>query len=110
MQRFVLRHRFVINFSFDFLLLLFCTACRLAPIEALPQTPQWALPLDPTSPLAPGLTVRFIARFARWGLLLCVGVLLGLALPFLTPHFCYTFILRYSPGVIFSYRLNTTEK
>ena len=118
-QRFVLRHRFVIYFSFVFLLLLFCTACRLAPIEALPQTPQWALPLDPTSPLAPGLTVRFIARFARWGLLLCVGVLLGLALPFLTPHssfliphlaLCYTFILRYSPGVIFSYRLNTTEK
>ena len=39
--------------------------CRLAPNEALPQTPLGALPLDPTSPLAPGLSVRFISRFAR---------------------------------------------
>nr|DAY88653.1 MAG TPA: hypothetical protein [Caudoviricetes sp.] len=43
-------------------------------------------------------------------LLLGSGSLLGLAMPFLTPHLAYTFILRYSPGVIFSYRLNTTEK
>ena len=69
-----------------FLLLLSAPLGRLAPIEALPQALQWALPLDPTSPLASGLTVRFIARFARWVLLLCLGVLLGLALPFLTPH------------------------
>ena len=39
--------------------------CRLSPIEALPQTPLGALPLDPTSPLAPGPRVRFISRFAR---------------------------------------------
>ncbi len=41
---------------------------RLTPNEALPQTPLGALPLDPTSPLAPGLTLRFIARFARYWL------------------------------------------
>ena len=39
--------------------------CRLAPNEALPHTPLGALPLDPTSPLTPGLSERFISRFAR---------------------------------------------
>ena len=64
--------------------------CRLAPNEALPHTPLGALPLDPTSPLAPGLSVRFISRFAR-----CLGATLvsyahsSLLTPhssFLTPH------------------------
>ncbi len=56
--------------------------CRLAPNEALPHTPLGALPLDPTSPLAPGLSVRFISRFAR-----CLGA--ALLIPhssFLIPH------------------------
>ena len=48
------------------LLILQSAPCRLAPNEALPQTPLGALPLDPTSPLAPGLSVRFISRFARY--------------------------------------------
>ena len=39
--------------------------CRLAPIEALPQTPQGTLSLDPASPLTPGLSLRFISRYAR---------------------------------------------
>ena len=61
-------------FDFYMLLILQSAPCRLAPNEALPQTPLGALPLDPTSPLAPGLSVRFISRFARCVLLLCVGV------------------------------------
>ena len=41
---------------------------RLTPIEALPQTPQGTLSLDPASPLTPGLSLRFISRYARcWG-------------------------------------------
>ena len=48
------------------LLILQSAPCRLAPNEALPHTPLGALPLDPTSPLAPGLSVRFISRFARY--------------------------------------------
>ena len=69
-QSFVLRHRFVLFFTFICFLTFFCTACRLTPIEALPQAPLGALPLDPTSPLAPGLSVRFISRFARCFILL----------------------------------------
>ena len=65
--------------------------CRLAPNEALPQTPLGALPLDPTSPLAPGLSVRFISRFARCFILLYACNLLWSAMPiphssFLIPH------------------------
>ena len=59
--------------------------CRLAPNEALPHTPLGALPLDPTSPLAPGLSVRFISRFAR-----CFGA--ALLIPhssFLISHFSF---------------------
>ena len=52
------------------LLILQSAPCRLAPNEALPHTPLGALPLDPTSPLAPGLSVRFISRFARCFILL----------------------------------------
>ena len=51
--------------NFCMLFLIKSAPCRLAPNEALPHTPQGALPLDPTSPLAPGLSVRFISRFAR---------------------------------------------
>ena len=38
---------------------------RLTPIEALPQTPQGTLSLDPASPLTPGPRLRFISRYAR---------------------------------------------
>ena len=62
---FSLRHHFVLSFSLFFFYCLSAPLSRLAPIEALPQTPQWALPLDPTSPLASGLSLRFISRFAR---------------------------------------------
>ena len=58
--------------------------CRLAPNEAVPHTPLGALPLDPTSPLAPGLSVRFISRFARCFILLYACNLLWSALPI--PH------------------------
>ena len=58
--------------------------CRLAPNEALPHTPLGALPLDPTSPLAPGLSVRFISRFARCFILLYACNLLWSAM--LIPH------------------------
>ena len=51
--------------NFCMLFLIKSAPCRLSPNEALPQTPLGALPLDPTSPLAPGLSVRFISRFAR---------------------------------------------
>ena len=61
--------------NFCMLFLIKSAPCRLSPNEALPQTPLGALPLDPTSPLAPGLSVRFIFRFAR-----CLGAAL------LIPH------------------------
>ena len=84
---FTLRHRFVIDFSFAILLLLSSPLSRLAPIEALPIScersltrnllrqgfalyPQGVSPLDPDQGRAPGP----FARFARWVLLLCVGV------------------------------------
>ena len=51
--------------NFCMLFLIKSAPCRLSPNEALPHTPQGALPLVPTSPLAPGLSVRFISRFAR---------------------------------------------
>ena len=57
---------------------------RLSPIEALPHTPLGALPLDPTSPLAPGLSVRFISRFAWCFILLYACNLLWSAM--LIPH------------------------
>ena len=64
---------------------------RLAPNEALAHTPLGALPLDPTSPLAPGLSVRFISRFARCFILLYACNLLWSAMliphsSLLTPH------------------------
>ena len=66
------------------LLILQSAPCRLAPNEALPHTPLGALPLDPTSPLAPGLSVRFISRFARCFILLYACNLLWSAM--LIPH------------------------
>ena len=61
----ILRYHFYLISDFYMLFFIKSAPCRLSPIEALPQTPQWALPLDPTSPLAPGLSVRFISRFAQ---------------------------------------------
>ena len=66
--------------------------CRLAPNEALPHTPLGALPLDPTSPLAPGLSVRFISRFARCFIFtLCLQFTLVCYAhsSFLIPHFSF---------------------
>ena len=76
------------------LLILQSAPCRLAPNEALPHTPLGALPLDPTSPLAPGLSVRSISRFARCFILLYACNLLWSAMliphsSFLIPHFSF---------------------
>ena len=70
--------------NFCMLFLIKSAPCRLAPNEALPHTPLGALPLDPTSPLAPGLSVRFISRFARCFILLYACNLLWSAM--LIPH------------------------
>lgn len=70
--------------NFCMLFLIKSAPCRLSPNEALPQTPLGALPLDPTSPLAPGLSVRFISRFARCFILLYACNLLWSAM--LIPH------------------------
>ncbi len=71
-------------FDFYMLLILQSAPCRFAPNEALPHTPLGALPLDPTSPLAPGLSVRFISRFAWCFILLYACNLLWSAM--LIPH------------------------
>jgi len=78
------RYHFYLIFDFHMLLILQSAPCRLAPNEALPHTPLGALPLDPTSPLAPGLSVRFISRFARCFILLYACNLLWSAM--LIPH------------------------
>ena len=88
----ILRYHFHLISYFYLLLILQSAPCRLAPNEALPQTPLGALPLDPTSPLAPGLSVRFISRFARCFILLYACNLLWSAMliphsSFLIPHF-----------------------
>jgi len=79
-------------------LVLFCTACRLTPIEALPQTPQGLCPLTLqwVSPLAPGP----FARFARCFILLHSCDLFGRLCTFLIPHsslercsICHTLLL-----------------
>ena len=61
----LLRYFFCLIAYFYMLLILQSAPSRLSPNEALPHTPLGALPLDPTSPLALGLSVRFISRFAR---------------------------------------------
>ena len=85
------RYHFYLISYFYLLLILQSAPCRLAPNEALPHTPLGALPLDPTSPLAPGLSVRFISRFARCFILLYACNLLWSAMliphsSFLIPH------------------------
>ena len=78
------RYHFHLISDFYMLLILQSAPCRLAPNEALPQTPLGTLPLAPTSPLAPGLSVRFISRFARCFILLYACNLLWSAM--LIPH------------------------
>ena len=78
------RYHFHLISDFYMLLILQSAPCRLAPNEALPHTPLGALPLDPTSPLAPGLSVRSISRFARCFILLYACNLLWSAM--LIPH------------------------
>ncbi len=80
--------------------------CRLAPNEALPHTPLGALPLDPTSPLAPGLSVRFISRFARCFILLYACNLLWSAMliphsSLLTPHLIHSSLSSYCILILF---------
>ena len=82
--RLVLRFLLCDRRTFDILLFLSAPLSRLAPIEALPQTPLGALPLDPTSPLAPGLTLRFISRDARFFISLHTCAQLWSAMPI--PH------------------------
>ena len=74
-QRFFLRHRFIVSFTFvcffTFLhrlvglrLLRLCLKLR----QGFALYPQGTLSLDPASPLTPGLSLRFISRYARyWG-------------------------------------------
>ena len=64
----LLRYFFCLISYFYMLLILQSAPSRLSPNEALPHTPLGTLPLDPTSPPAPSLSVRFIYRFAR-----CLG-------------------------------------
>lgn len=81
-QSIPLRHRFVI----DFLQFFYCFSAplsRLAPIEALPQAPTGLCPV-PTMGFTPCPCTFCSLRSCV--LLLCVGDLLGMALPFLTPH------------------------
>ena len=80
----LLRYFFCLISYFYMLLILQSAPSRLSPNEALPHTPLGALPLDPTSPLAPGLSVRFISRFARCFILLYACNLLWSAM--LIPH------------------------
>ena len=78
----LLRYFFCLIAYFYMLLILQSAPSRLSPNEALPHTPLGAFPLDPTSPPAPSLSVRFIYRFAR-----CLGA--ALLIPhssFLIPH------------------------
>ena len=88
------------------LLILQSAPCRLAPNEALPHTPLGALPLDPTSPLAPGLSVRFISRFARCFILLYACNLLWSAMiiphsSLLTPHLIHSSLNSYCILILF---------
>ena len=79
-QRFVLRHRYVLFFSFCFFFFFSAPLSRLAPIEALPQAPtglcpflvseveqeiysQGVSPLDPDQGRAPGPFARFARCF-----------------------------------------------
>lgn len=72
-QSIPLRHRFVIDFFCNSSIAFLHPLSRLAPIKALPQAPT-------------GLCPCTFCYLRSWVLLLCVGDLLGMALPFLTPH------------------------
>ena len=87
-QRFFLRHRFIVSFTFvcffTFLhrlvglrLLRLCLKLR----QGFALYPQGTLSLDPASPLTPGLSLRFISRYAR-----CWGHNFGQLSSFLIPH------------------------
>ena len=78
---FSLRYYFVIRHNFCMLFFIKSAPSRLTPNEALPQTPQGTLSLDPASPLTPGLSLRFISRYAR-----CRGHNFGQLCSFLIPH------------------------
>ena len=80
----ILRYHFHLISDFYMLFFIKSAPCRLAPNEALPHTPLGALPLDPTSPPAPSLSVRFISRFTRCFILLYACNLLWSAM--LIPH------------------------
>ena len=77
------------NHHFIFLLYFFCTAfvgLRLLRLclklrQGFALYPQGTLSLDPASPLTPGLSLRFISRYAR-----CWGHNFGQLCSFLTPH------------------------
>ena len=92
-RRLVKRCRLVLRFcvcdrrKFDVLLFLPAPLDRLTPNEALPHTPQGTLSLGPASPLTPGLSLRFISRYARCCLLLyaCSALLIP-HFSFLIPH------------------------
>ncbi len=95
-QRFFLRHRFIIFFTvmcfFTFLhrlvglrLLRLCLKLR----QGFALYPQGTLSLDPASPLTPGLSLRFSARYAR-----CWGHNSGQLCSFLTPH--SSFLIHHS--------------
>ena len=89
-RRIVKRCRLVLRFcvcdrrKFGVLLFLSAPLGRLTPNEALPHTPQGTLSLDPASPLTPGLSLRFISRYARCCFLLYACSFLWSAL--LIPH------------------------
>ena len=55
--------------------------CLILRSGLCPKNPQGTLSLDPASPLAPGLSLRFISRYAR-----CWGHNFGQLCSFLTPH------------------------
>ena len=78
---FVLRYGVCLIYGSRVLFTLYSAPCRLTPNEALPQTPQGTLSLDPASPLTPGLCLRFISRYAR-----CGGHNFGQLCSFLIPH------------------------
>ena len=75
---FVLRYHIYIKHNFCVLFFPQSAPSRLSPNEALPQTPQGTLSLDPASPLTPGLSLRLSARYARcWWHNLVLGLYSG---------------------------------
>mgnify|MGYP007098813230 CR=1 FL=1 len=103
----LLRYFFCLISYFYMLLILQSAPSRLSPNEALPHTPLRALPLDPTSPPAPGLSVRFISRFARCFILLYACNLLWSAMliphsSFLIPHSSFNSAPHLTSPLIYS--------